>query len=62
MVTKRDTVVVRIPRSTHDRAMRLKEEGVKDDMTEYMDKASWLGYLIKKGIEKIEDRNRGKST
>lgn len=46
----RNTTTVRISKKIHDEAMKFKE-----DKMNYANKSSWLSYLIKRGMEKLEE-------
>lgn len=46
-----ESVVVRISKNIEEKAMTFKK---KEDIN-YMDKKSWLSFLIEKGIEKMQE-------
>lgn len=48
---ERDTKVVRITKTIHKKAME-----AKTDEYDYMVQQSWLSFLIKKGLEKLADK------
>jgi len=56
MTDRRASNIVRLSQDVVEKAMREQPEEMK-----FMDKGSWLSYLVVKGLEKVKEEKAGES-